>query len=74
MWFHEYTVDVSADGASWRQVAKRGGEVIEHAELLPFTVKARYVRVSVTGYERNGIVSLQEIELFDRRPMPPSDG
>ena len=67
MWFHEYTVEVSADGASWRQVAKRSGDVIEHAELLPFTVTARYVRVRVTGYERNGIVSLQEIELFDRR-------
>jgi hypothetical protein len=68
MWFHEYTVEVSVDGASWRRVAKRSGEVIEHAELLPFAVTARYVRVSVTGYERNGIVSLQEIELFDRRP------
>lgn len=74
MWFHEYTVDVSTDGASWRRVATRRGEVVEHAALLPFTVTARYVRVSVTAYERNGVVSLQEIELFDRRPMPPTDG
>ncbi|GGM44833.1 discoidin domain-containing protein [Dactylosporangium sucinum] len=68
----DYTVEVSADGASWATVGRNGAGGGTSRTRFP-TVTARHVRLQLTGYAAGlGTFDVAALQIRDQRDVAPA--
>ncbi len=63
-YFYQYKIDVSADGSTWKTVVdKSSNKEIDRMPSHSFDAEARYVRLTLVGYERHCWPGIREFEV-----------
>ncbi|MER7757899.1 alpha-L-fucosidase [Kitasatospora sp. NPDC097643] len=70
---YRFRVDGSTDGSTWTTLADRtGNTTAAQVQVLTFTARTRYVRVTVTGLDTGAWASIRSLEVYDRAFLDPS--
>jgi len=72
--FYQYKIETSTDGISWNLYADRTDNTLQGSPMIDRkTVKARYIRVSITDTQKNGhMPAIWNVKVWKKAPALPS--
>lgn len=71
--YYQYIIETSADGKEWNVFADKRNNVLAGSPMTDYgNVKARYVRLTITGNEKNGVLAaIWNIKVFSGSKIDP---
>jgi beta-xylosidase len=71
--YYQYIIETSADGKEWNVFADKRNNVLAGSPMTDYgNVKARYVRLTITGNEKNGVLAaIWNIKIFSGSKIDP---